>query len=83
MTALRALCLDLDDTILDEQSSTEEGWRRAAAQWAEACPQDSCEAGLAELALAREWYWADAARERLRAPSAWHGCCWERWPDSS
>ena len=64
MTALRALCLDLDDTILDEQSSTEEGWRRAAAQWAEACPQVSCEAGLQELALAREWYWADAARER-------------------
>ncbi|HKE12633.1 MAG TPA: HAD family hydrolase [Myxococcota bacterium] len=64
MTALRALCLDLDDTILDEQSSTEEGWRRAAEQWAEACPQLSCEAGLAELALARRWYWEDAARER-------------------
>jgi putative hydrolase of the HAD superfamily len=64
VTALQALCLDLDDTILDEQSTAEEGWRRAAEQWAEACPQLSCEAGLAELALARRLYWEDAARER-------------------
>jgi len=64
MRALRALCLDLDDTILDEQSSVEPGWQHAADHWVAACPKLTREAALAELAQARQWYWEDEERER-------------------
>jgi len=64
MRALRALCLDLDDTILDDQASVEQGWQHAADHWVAACPKLTREAALAELAQARQWYWEDEARER-------------------
>jgi putative hydrolase of the HAD superfamily len=64
MRALRALCLDLDDTILDEQSSVEEGWQQAADHWVAACPRLTRLAALAELEEARRWYWQDEDRER-------------------
>jgi len=64
MRTLRALCLDLDDTILDDQSSVEQGWQQAADHWVEACPQLTREAAFAELARARRWYWEDEVRER-------------------
>jgi putative hydrolase of the HAD superfamily len=64
MRALRALCLDLDDTILDEHSSLEQGWQQAADHWAKACPQLTREGALAELERARRWYWQDVERER-------------------
>ena len=64
LPGLRILCLDLDDTLLDDQSSIEQGWQHAAEQWIEACPQLTREAALAELAEARRWYWDDEDRER-------------------
>lgn len=64
MRALRALCLDLDDTILDEQSSLEQGWQQAADHVVEACPQLTREVAVAELERARRWYWEDVDRER-------------------
>lgn len=64
MTAVRALCLDLDDTLLDEQWSVEQGWRQAADGWVAACPELHRETALAELERARHWYWDDEDRER-------------------
>jgi putative hydrolase of the HAD superfamily len=61
---LRALCLDLDDTILDEASSTAQGWLLVAENWARACPKVPRELAGAELDRARHWYWEDAHRER-------------------
>jgi putative hydrolase of the HAD superfamily len=62
--ALRALCLDLDDTILDAQSSAEEGWEQAANHWVAVCPELPREAALSALERARRWYWEDEDRER-------------------
>jgi putative hydrolase of the HAD superfamily len=61
---LRALCLDLDDTLLDEQSGVEPDWQHAADQWIKACRQLTREVALEELAQARRWYWEDEMRER-------------------
>jgi putative hydrolase of the HAD superfamily len=61
---LRALCLDLDDTLLDEQSGVEPSWQHAADQWIKARPQLTREVALEELAQARRWYWEDEMRER-------------------
>jgi len=63
-TPLRALCLDLDDTILDEASSAEQGWLLAAENWTRACPRVPRELARAELDRARHWYWEDEQRER-------------------
>jgi len=63
-TTLRALCLDLDDTILDEAASAEQGWLLAAEKWARTCPKLPRELAKAELDRARHWYWEDEQRER-------------------
>jgi putative hydrolase of the HAD superfamily len=62
--AVRALCLDLDDTILDGRSCLEQGWQLVADHWVSERPELTHERALAELEQARRWYWEDEVRER-------------------
>lgn len=64
LSGLQALCLDLDDTILDDQWGAEQGWQHAAERWLNACPELTREAARAALTDARRWYWEDEDRER-------------------
>ena len=70
----RALFFDLDDTIIDDSSNVDSGWRTAVTKLAPS--------GLEVDALLRlihevcDWYWSDSERHRvgradLRSTSAW------------
>jgi putative hydrolase of the HAD superfamily len=70
---VRALLVDLDDTLLDYSGGVEESW-------AEACAEAVCPAGLPldeavpALRRARRWFWDDPVRhrtERIDMQGAW------------
>jgi putative hydrolase of the HAD superfamily len=68
---VRALLLDLDDTLLDYSGGVEECWAAACAAAAPAVPQPTL---LAALADTRRWFWSDPARhrsERVNMLRAW------------
>ena len=76
MTNPRAIFLDLDDTIIDDSSSVDGGWRTAIQEHAHSLrgleAQDMANAVFA----VRDWYWSDprryqVGRQDLRAASAW------------
>jgi len=58
---VRALLLDLDDTLLDYSGGAEQCWTEACAAVARSVEQTRLVATLAE---ARRWFWSDPARHR-------------------
>ena len=58
---MKAVLLDLDDTLLDYSSGAEQCWAQACAASAGALDQPTL---LAELAQARRWFWSDPERHR-------------------
>ena len=69
---MKALLVDLDDTLLDYTGGVEESWREACAL---ACPAGvDAEPLAAAVVRARRWLWSDPERhqsERLDMPGAW------------
>jgi putative hydrolase of the HAD superfamily len=68
---VKAVLLDLDDTLLDYSSGAEQCWTEACAAGAGALDQTVL---LAELARARRWFWSDPERhrrERIDMVRAW------------
>ena len=68
---MRALLLDLDDTLLDYSGGVEQCWQAACAAAAVGVEQASLIAALAET---RRWFWSDPTRhrqERVDMPRAW------------
>jgi putative hydrolase of the HAD superfamily len=68
---VRALLLDLDDTLLDYSGGVEQCWRAACAAAAAGVAQAPLLAALAET---RRWFWSDPERhrrERVDMPRAW------------
>jgi len=58
-----ALFFDLDDTIIDDSSNVQSGWRTAVADHA---PSGLDVNALVELIReVRDWYWSDAERHRV------------------
>jgi putative hydrolase of the HAD superfamily len=70
---MKALLVDLDDTILDYSGGVEASWGEAVA--AVAAPAGVDPAALVEsLQWTRRWFWGDAERhrrERVDMPGAW------------
>ena len=58
---MRALLLDLDDTLLDYSGGAEQCWTEACAVAARSVERARLAATLAE---ARRWFWSDPARHR-------------------
>jgi putative hydrolase of the HAD superfamily len=68
---VKAVLLDLDDTLLDYSGCAEQCWTEACAAGADALDQTRL---LAELARARRWFWSDPERhrrERVDMVRAW------------
>jgi putative hydrolase of the HAD superfamily len=68
---VRALLLDLDDTLLDYSGGVDQCWAAACATAAADAPQAPLVAALAE---SRRWFWSDPERqrtERVDMPRAW------------
>ena len=68
---MKAVLLDLDDTLLDYSSCAAQCWIEACAAGAGALDQTVL---LAELDRARRWFWSDAERhrrERVDMVRAW------------
>ncbi|HVP31635.1 MAG TPA: HAD-IA family hydrolase [Myxococcota bacterium] len=63
-TRLEALCLDLDDTILDSEGSVRAAWELVADRLVEAHPELARSAVLAAIESATDWFWADDERHR-------------------
>lgn len=59
---MRALLLDLDDTLLDYSGGVEECWQAACGAGAPAVPQPAL---LAALTESRRWFWSDPTRHRV------------------
>ena len=59
---MRALLLDLDDTLLDYSGGVEGCWQDACAEAAAAVPQAAL---LAALVESRRWFWSDPTRHRV------------------
>lgn len=62
---LRALLLDLDDTILDNRSSVIGAWEVVSERVAERIPALDASRVRDQIAASTRWYWSDP--ERLRA----------------
>ncbi|MEE9609451.1 MAG: HAD family hydrolase [Myxococcota bacterium] len=62
--SLRALLLDLDDTILDDRSGVRGAWQVVSRFTSSQVPELDETALLAAIAAATRWYWSDAERER-------------------
>lgn len=58
---MKAVLLDLDDTLLDYSSGAEQCWTQACGARASALDQPRL---LAELARSRRWFWSDPERHR-------------------
>jgi putative hydrolase of the HAD superfamily len=58
---VKAVLLDLDDTLLDYSSGAEQCWAQACAAGASTLDQTVL---LAELGQARRWFWSDPERHR-------------------
>ena len=70
-----ALFFDLDDTIIDDSSNVNSGWRTAVGDFAPSLGID-IDALLTLIHRVRDWYWSDAERHRvgradLRGTSTW------------
>jgi len=68
---VKALLLDLDDTLLDYSGGVEQCWEAACADAAAGVPPAPLLAALAET---RRWFWSDPERhrrERVDMPRAW------------
>ena len=68
-----AIFLDLDDTIIDDSSSIDGGWRQAIAELATGVDPDAL---LRSVCGVRDWYWSEPSRHQvgrmdLRAISTW------------
>jgi putative hydrolase of the HAD superfamily len=68
-----AVFLDLDDTIIDDSSSVDGGWRTAVVEHTGGVDVQNL---LDAILLVRDWYWSDAERHRvgrqdLRTASTW------------
>lgn len=61
---LRALLLDLDDTILDDRSGIRGAWELVAGMIVEAHADLDHEAVRREIGHATRWFWSDDARHR-------------------
>jgi putative hydrolase of the HAD superfamily len=64
-TPLRALLLDLDDTLLDARSGVGAAWEHVAGVLAEAHPDLAPDALRAEIHRVTDWFWTDAERHRV------------------
>jgi putative hydrolase of the HAD superfamily len=70
---MRALLVDLDDTILDYSGGVDASWREAAESVAASAGVE-LEALVRSLEWTRRWFWGDPERhrrERLDMPGAW------------
>jgi putative hydrolase of the HAD superfamily len=68
---VKAVLLDLDDTLLDYSGGAEQCWAQACAAGASALDQTLL---LAELGTVRRWFWSDPERhrrERIDMMRAW------------
>lgn len=70
-----AVFLDLDDTIIDDSSTVDGGWRTAIDEHADGLDAEKLTAAVFAV---RDWYWSDSERHRvgrqdLRAASTWIG----------
>jgi len=59
----QAILVDLDDTILDDSGSVEDGWRVACRDAARQAGLDAEALFIAIMGI-REWFWADPARHQ-------------------
>jgi len=66
---VRALLLDLDDTLLDYSGGAEQCWTEACAAVGRSVEQARLVATLAE---ARRWFWSDPARHRRERTNMLH-----------
>jgi putative hydrolase of the HAD superfamily len=60
---VKALLLDLDDTLLDYSGGTEESWREACATCGTPAGLD-VETLVKAVAEKRQWFWSDPVRQR-------------------
>jgi putative hydrolase of the HAD superfamily len=60
---MRALLVDLDDTLLNYSGGVEDSWREACAACCAPAGID-VEALVKALAETRQWFWSDPARQR-------------------
>jgi len=70
---VKALLVDLDDTLLDYSSGVDESWVESCAALAAPAGVDP-EALVAAIARRRRWFWDDPdrqRRERVDMPGAW------------
>jgi putative hydrolase of the HAD superfamily len=70
---LEVLCLDLDDTILDNRSSMAEAWRAVGELVADVHPDVPAERVVEGLGRSTRWFWSDperTGRGRLDLPWA-------------
>ena len=58
----RAVFLDLDDTIIDDSSSVDGGWRTAVGEHVGGVDLERLLDAVFEV---RDWYWSDAERHRV------------------
>jgi putative hydrolase of the HAD superfamily len=70
---MKALLVDLDDTLLDYTGGVDESWLEACSAMAAPAGLDPIALGTA-IARARRWLWSDPARHRMERtdmPGAW------------
>jgi putative hydrolase of the HAD superfamily len=70
---VKALLVDLDDTLLDYSGGVDDSWREACAACCAPAGVDA-EALVAAIAESRRWFWSDPTRhrvERTNMPRAW------------
>ncbi len=72
----RAILFDLDDTILDDSSTSDSGWRATCGEAAGRTPGLDADRLVAAINAARDWFRADPERHRilradLRAARIW------------
>jgi len=65
-STLRLLCLDLDDTILDDSWSLQEAWDLVARLVVAADPKLDVALVRQQIKRTTRWYWSDPERERAR-----------------
>ena len=59
---LQVLCLDLDDTILDNRSGMRSAWQAVAAMLAEAHRDLAPDSVVEQLGRSTRWFWSDPTR---------------------
>jgi putative hydrolase of the HAD superfamily len=70
---VKALLVDLDDTLLDYSGGVDDSWRQACATCCAPAGVDA-EALVQAIAESRRWFWSDSTRhrtERINMPRAW------------